>query len=145
MISLLSSLKSNERSNTAPLGTLPAVGKFLVTPVPDSPETANPPTETGPCAMAYTLPSGPYNGVDMSVPPAREVASPMEDIVQSNLCPLFANGGMLADTTTAATFFTLRRSGSTTIPMFLSMLARDLMVNSDPALSPVPLSPTTSP
>jgi hypothetical protein len=50
------------------------------------------------------FPSPPFKGVTKRVPPAREAASPIEEMVRSIFCPTRANAGSFAVTTTAATF-----------------------------------------
>src|ERR1700736_2675815 len=66
-------------------------------------ETLNPPTETGPCAVAYTRLFAARSSVMMRVPPCRLVESPIADTVTSALSPECANGGKDAVTITAAT------------------------------------------
>jgi len=72
-------------------------------------EAPAPPTSTLPCAIAYTWPSAPFNGVNSRVPPRKLLALPMEDTVTSIGCPGRAKAGKLAVTMTAATFFNCRR------------------------------------
>ena len=72
------------------------------TPTPPNPAT-KPPTETGPCAVAYTRLLAPRISVSTSVPPCRLVASPIAETSTSALSPECANAGSRAVTITAAT------------------------------------------
>ena len=49
--------------------------------------------ESGPDAIAYVLSSPPLSGVISKVPPARELALPIEDMRTSIFCPILGNGG----------------------------------------------------
>ncbi|OPY64543.1 MAG: hypothetical protein A4E57_03520 [Syntrophorhabdaceae bacterium PtaU1.Bin034] len=58
-------------------------------------------------------------------PPSRLVASPREETTASILFPTLAKAGISAVTITAATLFTFAVLGSTTIPIFSSILESD--------------------
>ncbi len=129
----------------APLEMRPEVGTPLVT------EGAWPlaetlPVATVPCATEYTSPSAPSIGVTSKVPPSRLLASPSAETVTSICPPCRAKGGSVAVTITAATFLVRRllsralTPSRSSMPMRLSRVKIALL-----RVSPVPLSPTTSP
>ncbi|MNE74993.1 hypothetical protein D3C80_1711110 [compost metagenome] len=75
------------------------------------------------------------------------MALPIEDTTTSIFCPVRENGGSLAVTITAATFFScILVPGGTVIPNCDSILLRLWVVNGVCMVwSPEPSSPTTSP
>ncbi len=79
------------------------------------------------------------------VPPAREVASPVELTVTSMRCPGLEKAGSSAVTITAATFFTWMLAWGLLSPCRCRKLPRVWAVNLAWVVSPVPLRPTTSP
>ena len=113
-----------ERSTVAPPGTVPEVGWFFCTRVPDE-ATSKPPAWTDPCATAYTLPSGPVSGVMSRTPPASERALPMELTDTSMRVPGRENEGSSAVTITAAVLRTRTSRGSTRMPRRPSMPLMD--------------------
>ena len=80
-----------------------------------------------------------------SVPPIRDLASPMLETTTSMPVPGVANGGSFAVTMTAATFLVFRVFGSTRIPMRDSIATTDCTVNWLCCESPVWFRPTTMP
>ena len=66
-----------------PSGDSPAT----LLPPPPAPK---PPIDSGPCASATTLPSGPRSGVGSRVPPCRLRASPIDEAVTSSRAPVCA-------------------------------------------------------
>jgi hypothetical protein len=82
-----------------------------------------------------------------SVPPRRLFALPIDDTVMSIVCPGRANGGRLAVTITAATFFSCSVwPGGSVTPMLPSMLITLCTVKGVCVVwSPEPSRPTTRP
>ena len=80
-----------------------------------------------------------------SVPPARDLASPVELTVTSTRWPGLAKGGSSAVTITAATFLTFTEDGLMVMPWRAIKFVRVCTVNLVWSLSPVPSRPTTTP
>ena len=60
---------------------IPTVGILTDMEDPSAPSTPKPPTARLPCAIAYVLPSAPFNGVIKRVPPLKLFAFPIEETV----------------------------------------------------------------
>ena len=129
---------------SAPRGTRPTVRWLTGTELPPPP-APKPPSESGPCASATTLPSGPRSGVGISVPPCRLRASPIDEATTSMRAPVCAYGPIWAVTITAAMFSTLIASGDTVTPKRSSMLASVCAEKIVWRRSPVLFRPTTRP
>ncbi len=104
-----------------------------------------PPIEIGPWATTQTVPSAARNGVMISVPPSRLLASPSEETVTSMRPPALVVGSSDPVTSTAATFLSRISAGSTVTPRRSSMVCSEFTVNAALWPSPVPPRPTTSP
>jgi hypothetical protein len=89
--------------------------------------------------------SAPRSGVSSSAPPSRLFASPTEVTVTSTRLPLWANGGRLAVTMTAAALRLCTWSIGTYMPNCASMFEIDWRVARLREESPVPASPVTRP
>lgn len=132
---------STARLTVAPSGTSPVTAGF------GSDFSAGGPPSTGPCAEAYTCPSGPRSRLSIRIPPASDVASPMEATRTSRGSPERAMGGRLAVTATTATLRALAPAAVAGWVVRPKRVRTPAIIGEVRAAeeSPVPGSPTTRP
>ncbi len=117
----------------------------LFGPLLESVLALKPPTETAPCAVAYTRLFAARSSVITSVPPCRLVASPIADTVTSALSPEWAKGPRFAVTMTAATSRVRTSCEVVESPNDCSTFWIVFDVNAADVESPVWLRPVTMP